>query len=57
MDLGNSMEGWRPLRRANYFARHNFGFASKLLDGHRNMLAGINVFEGVDVLWAWVHYQ
>src|SRR5258708_5528189 len=57
MDLGNAMEGWRPLRRANYFARHNFGFTAKLLDGHRDMLARINFFEGVDVLWARVYYD
>src|ERR1700758_4628703 len=56
MDLGNAMEGWRPLGRTNYFARHNFGFTGKLLDGHRDMLVLINFFEGVDVLGARVYY-
>jgi len=56
MDLGNAMEGWSPLRRANYFARHNFGFTGKLLDGHWDMLVLINFFEGVDVLRVRVYY-
>src|ERR1700722_15266454 len=56
MDLCNAMKRWCPLRGTDYFARHNFGLAGKLLDGHRHMFAVIDSFECFDVLRTRVKY-
>ena len=50
MDLCNAMERWCPLRGTDYFARHKFCLAAKLLDGHGHMFGLIYPLEGFEVL-------
>jgi hypothetical protein len=44
------MERWCPLRGTDYFARHKFCLAAKLLDGHGHMFGLIYPLEGFEVL-------
>jgi hypothetical protein len=57
MDLSNAMEWWCPLRGTDYFARHNFGLAGKLLDGHGHMFVLIYPLERFDVVWARINHH
>ena len=57
MDLCNAMEGWCPLWGTDYFARHNFGLAAKLLDGHGHMFVLIYPLEGFDVFGTRIDYN
>jgi hypothetical protein len=57
MDLCNAMESRGTLRGASYFARHNLGFASQLLDGHGHMLVLVDALEGFNFGGTRVNYD